>query len=52
MVGSCLLSKDELLTLDIYGVWHFEFLEGGLKIQKSAKVGLLFSGFYFLPRPP
>ena len=42
MVESCLLSKDETK------LWQFEFLEEGLKIQKSAKIGLLISGFYLL----
>ena len=27
-------------------LWHFECLEGGLKIQKSAKNGLLDSVFF------
>ena len=45
VVESCLLSKDELLTPDIDGVMHFEFLKEGLKTRKSAKIGLLSSSF-------
>ena len=45
MVESALLSKDEPLTPNVDKVMGFEFLEGGLKIQKPAKIGLLDSFF-------
>ena len=49
MVESSLLSKDEPLTSNIdTQLWGSAFLEGGLKIRKSAKFGLLDSGFYFV----
>ena len=47
MVESSLLFKDELLTPDIDGLWHFEFLEGELKTRKLTKLGRLDSGIYF-----
>ena len=51
MVESSLLSKDEPLTSNIdTQLWGSAFLEGGLKIRKSAKFGLLDSGFYFLSK--
>ena len=33
-------------------LWGFEFLEGGLKIRKSAKIGLIHFSFQIYSRPP
>ena len=51
IVESSLLFDDEHLTPNIDNVMGFEFLEGGLKIRKSANIGLLDLGFYFFSRP-
>ena len=40
MVESSLLFEDETLTPNIAKIIGFECLEGGLKIRKSAKIGL------------
>ena len=40
MVESSLLFEDETLTPNIAKIMGFECLEGGLKIRKSAKIGL------------
>ena len=42
-----LLSNDDPLTPNINKVMGFEFLEGGLKMQKMAKIGLLDLGSHF-----
>ena len=47
MVETSLLSEDEPLSPNIITLWGFEFLEGGLKMQKMAKIGLLDLGSHF-----
>ena len=47
VVESSLLFKDEPLILNIGKVRWFDFLEGGLKIEKLATIGRLDSGFCF-----
>ena len=47
-VESSLLSNDEPLTPIIDKIWQFDFLEGRLKTQKMANIGLLDSVFSVL----
>ena len=47
MIENSLLLKDEPISPNIDKVMRFKFLEGWLKIQKLANIGLLDSGFYF-----